>query len=199
MRIKTCTSGLTGLLLLLIPIEVWAQNAVLPPLNNPSSETGLPGKFIWADLFSADVDTAKRFYTGLFDWQWQAVDDNYSIAYSAEHPVAGLVFRAQQPGETARALWVHYASVRDVQAAATAVEQQGGRIMVSPKTVAQRGDYAIFSDQDGVLFGALHSLSGDPDDYQVPLGQWIWSQLVTADATRSADFYQSILGYDVYE
>lgn len=39
-----------------------------PPLNAPVSAEHIPGKFVWADLFTTDPVAATKFYTGLFGW-----------------------------------------------------------------------------------------------------------------------------------
>jgi predicted enzyme related to lactoylglutathione lyase len=191
---------LAVLLILLTGAAAPAQNVTLPPLTDPPGGAAIPGKFVWADLFSADVAAARDFYRQLFGWQWQSVDgDAYSIAVSDERPVAGLVSRPQQSGETARARWIYYASVGDVAAAATAVEAAGGRTLIGPQTMPERGDYAIFADPYGALFGVMHSSSGDPEDFREPPGRWIWIQLLTADVEHAAEFYSRLLGYEVYD
>lgn len=187
------------LLILATAASAQTEPVRLPPLTDPASEIAIPGKFVWADLFSADVAAARDFYQQLFDWQWQSVDgDVYSIAFSDGRPVAGLVARPQQSGETARARWIYYASVPDVAATAAAVETAGGRTLIDPQTMPERGDYAIFADPQGALFGVIHSSSGDPPDFREPLNRWIWIQLLTADVERAAEFYSDLLGYQVY-
>ena len=41
----------------------------LPPLNDPAADEHLPGKFVWADLFTSDLPGARRFYGELFGWE----------------------------------------------------------------------------------------------------------------------------------
>ena len=191
---------LTALLFLVTGVAAQTENVTLPPLTDPPSDIAIPGKFVWADLFSADVTTARDFYGQLFGWQWQSVDgDVYSIAVSDGRPVAGLVSRPQRSGETTRGRWIYYASVPDVTATAAAVEAAGGHTLIGPQTKAERGDYAIFADPHGALFGVMHSSSGDPQDYREPHGRWIWLQLLTAEVEAAAEFYSRLLGYEIYD
>ncbi|MCB1804231.1 MAG: VOC family protein [Candidatus Competibacteraceae bacterium] len=188
-----------ALLILATAATAQTEPVRLPPLTDPPSEIAIPGKFVWADLFSADVVAARDFYQQLFGWQWQSVDgDVYSIAFSEGRPVAGLVSRSQQSGETTRARWIYYASVPDVAATAAAVVTAGGRTLIDPQSMPDRGDYAIFADPQGALFGVIHSSSGDPPDYREPPNRWIWIQLLTTDVERAVDFYSNLLGYQVY-
>jgi predicted enzyme related to lactoylglutathione lyase len=45
----------------------------------------------------------------------------------------------------------------------------------------------------------LSSSSGDGGDYLSTPGEWIWSSLLTSDPAKSADFYKSVFGYEVYD
>ena len=43
----------------------------LPPLTDPPSGEQIPGKFVWSDLFSNDIDANRQFYGQLFGWEWR--------------------------------------------------------------------------------------------------------------------------------
>lgn len=49
------------------------------------------------------------------------------------------------------------------------------------------------------MFAILASSSGDPPDYLADPGEWIWSALITTEPDSAAAFYQTLLGYDVYD
>lgn len=89
-------------------------------------------------------------------------------------------------------------SVPDVRAAAAAVAANGGKVVVAPKVLGERGETAVFQDPEGVPFGAVRSKSGDPADYAGAVNEWVWLDLWTEDVARATKFYQAVLGYEVY-
>ena len=51
-----------------------AQSTTLPPLNAPPTSLRIPGKLIWADLFTTDPEAATKFYCGVFGWTAVTLD-----------------------------------------------------------------------------------------------------------------------------
>jgi predicted enzyme related to lactoylglutathione lyase len=175
----------------------------LPPLSDPSTDAQLSGKFIWADLYTSDVAAARRFYGGLFGWEWrwltQRPGRSYGMFYQDGIAVAGIAeISERNPGET-YARWVHYLSVKDVDEAIESVGAQGGRTMLPRHDIASRGAFAVLADTEDAPFGVLHSSSGDPRDYRAEIGEWLWIGLYARDAPAASNFYSSAFGYEVYE
>ena len=88
-------------------------------------------------------------------------------------------------------------SVPDVQAAASRVEKDGGKVLMPPRTLGERGTVALFLDPEGGLFGVINSASGDPEDFLLDDNQWLWIELMASDPAKMADFYKGIGTYDV--
>lgn len=175
---------------------------VLPPLNEPATGLLLPGKFVWSDLFTVDVASARSFYTGLFGWQWKSISDHprpYGIFYSDGIAVAGLTNREPPKEGGPRGTWVHYASVPDVAAAEAEFAQRGGRTLLGRRSMPDRGEFAIVADPAGAIVGVMRSSSGDPEDYRALVGEYMWFELFTRDLDQSADFYRTLFGYEVQE
>jgi predicted enzyme related to lactoylglutathione lyase len=61
---------------------------------------------------------------------------------------------------------------------------------------ADRGDFAILSDDDKAPFGIIHSSSGDPGDYRAAHGEWIWRELFTRDLDAAIRFYTELFTYE---
>ena len=177
-------------------------NFKLPPLNHPATTVSLPGKFIWADLFTADVAASTKFYGELFGWEWRTFGSGpsaYHLASVAGEPVAGAVARPQVKGETAGAHWIGYISVPDIANAVQQVSAAGGRVLLAPRPVPDRGQLAVVADNEGTLFGVLQSSSGDPADYRAEAGEWDWAQLLAGDVKQAAGFYSTVFGYTLQE
>lgn len=174
----------------------------LPPLTDPASGHHIPGKFVWADLFTSDLDAARAFYTQLFGWEWRWVSDPphpYGIFYKDGYAVAGLAFRKADSKERGYARWAHYISVPDVSAMEAAIIEKGGRALLPKRSLPDRGDIAILATPDEAVIGIIHSSSGDPGDFRPELGEFLWHELFTKDVAAAAEFYQSLFGYEVLE
>jgi predicted enzyme related to lactoylglutathione lyase len=170
----------------------------LPPLTAAEPSPQLPGKFVWADLVTDNVEAARKFYGAMFGWTFQAVD-HYTIASHDEQPLCGLIQRPRPAGSSARPRWFGYLSVSSVAQAERAVTAGGGRVLAPPQQFPERGEQAVFADPEGALFGVIKSSSGDPEDFLADVGDWIWIQLLSRDARRAAEFYRAVGGYDIVE
>jgi len=175
-----------------------AEPLALPPLTTVSGSPRLPGKFIWADLVTDDVASARKFYGPLFGWTFRDVG-NYTIAANDERPLAGMFQRPRPNNPDARPRWFGYISVANVAGVQQTVTNAGGKVMAAPRRMPDRGEQAVFADPEGAMFGVVKSSSGDPEDFLPDPGDWIWIQLFSRDAGKAADFYKAVGGYDVLE
>jgi predicted enzyme related to lactoylglutathione lyase len=193
---------LLALLLALGPATSAANDKLppLPPLNNPATDEVHEGKFIWADLFSNDLDLSIAFYEQLFGWEFRLISQQpepYGIFSFRGYDLAGLGFR-DMPGDDPYARWIHYVSVKDVDDAEAVIEGLGGRTLLR-RNIAERGEFAIFASASEVLFGVMRSDSGDPPDTRSLPGEWLWRQLYTWDLDASLAAMQRIAGYQIAE
>jgi uncharacterized protein len=185
----------------------WAASGVatsseLPPLVQPPTHDHYVGKVVWADLITPDLETAKRFYAGLFGWTFRDVvagDKEFVVALLEGRPVAGLVQRPVPTGESKQPAWLTFIAVRDAGEADRTALAHGGKVLSPPRDYPQRGRQAILADPQGAVFAVLQSVSGDPPDVLAPPGGWIWSSLITLDPNTGAAFYQALFGYEVFE
>lgn len=180
-----------------------AADRYWPPIVDPASGQHTPGRWVWADLVTSDVGTAAEFYGNVFGWSYETYGgkddrDTYTLVLSDGLPIAGMVFdqRALRDGQPS-ARWVGLISLPDVRAAAEAVTRGGGKIVVAPTMLGERGETAVFQDPEGAVFGAVHSRNGDPADYRGDDNEWVWIDLWTSDVARSAQFYRAVAGYEV--
>jgi predicted enzyme related to lactoylglutathione lyase len=196
----TATQKLLLCLVIAFPLRTMA--AELPPLTDPSTNTYQRGKLVWLDLVTADLVGARRFYGGLFGWTFAELGEGtgaYTMAYKAGLPVSGMVERKELRNKERQARWIGFMSVGDVKAAAAAVAGKGGRVLIPPREVPDRGEMAVVADPDDAPFGLINSASGDPADELGPAGDWIWALYQGPDAGSAAAFYQDLGGYEVVE
>jgi predicted enzyme related to lactoylglutathione lyase len=193
-------------------LVVPAQAALpdLPPLDQPPSGEHHPGKMIWADLVSPDLEVAKRFYSAMFGWTFEDLalsgstqtsftKKEYALARLDGVPVAGIVQRDAPAGDHAQAAWLTFLAVRNADEAGRIATARGARILAEPRTYGRRGRQVILADPQGAVFGILASSSGDRLDVLAEPGEWIWSSLLVQDPDKDAAFYQDLLACDVFD
>ncbi|HTB79410.1 MAG TPA: VOC family protein [Opitutaceae bacterium] len=189
------------LFLLLFLAVIGARADDLPPINATPTSLTLPGKMIWADLYTQTPDSEVQFYTGLFGWTAETIKrpngNKYTVLSNNGQPVAGVVFRTAPHGDTGHGRWINYVAVTDVAQTITVVTGLGGKVVHPPKYLPQRGTQAILTDSQGSLLGVIQSSSGDPDDTQPNVGNWAWAHLSARDPAAASQFYHAVLGYEV--
>lgn len=186
-------------LILALCTTAGAADSVFPPLNPKGNGKAIDGKFIWIDLFTADIKVASNFYTKTFGWtaeKFTVREVDHVLMRSRGIPVAGLVYRKRVRGEDASGLWVGYISVQSVSKALADAKREGGQSLVEPGVVTGRGAHAILADPEGSIVGLLDSTSGDPPDTQPDPGEWAWSGLLSSAPKKAAAFYREVGKYD---
>jgi hypothetical protein len=131
-------------LIMLLPLllAVCAKPIELPPLPAAAGGAHLTGKFIWRDLLTDDVAAAKRFYGGLFGWEFADVADGaYVVISHRGRPVGGIV-AADTKVKVDVSQWVSWLSVPDVA---------GGTVLRGPMDLTGRGRLVVVTDPQGAL------------------------------------------------
>jgi len=185
-------------------IQVAAADTYWPPITQVPTDVRSTGRFVWGELLTRDVGAAAEFYGKVFGWTFETYgpeDDlkTYTVVLSGGTPIGGMVYAAPRKDEKKQrsARWVGLISVPDVQAAANWVEKDGGKVLMPPRQLGERGTAALFADPEGGLFGVINSATGDPEDYLGEDNQWLWIELWATDAAKMAAFYKGVAGYDV--
>jgi uncharacterized protein len=111
--------------------------------------------FLWDELYSPDVETAKRFYTGVFGWTTSDMDmgemGTYTIFNRDETQVAGLMKQTENmPGPAA---WHPYVAADDVDASAAKAAELGATLLVPADDIPGVGRFALLLDPTGAMFG----------------------------------------------
>ncbi|MFL6664707.1 MAG: VOC family protein [Rhizobacter sp.] len=155
----------------------------------------LPGKFIWFEHASTDIEKARAFYEPLFGWHvetMQLAGQPYHMLMNGSGGIGGLV--TAKAG--ARPAWHSYISVPDVDQQYRAALAAGATSVLPPTDFPPVGRGASLVDPIGAAVSVWKSHQGDrPDPAQTPDGDWYWNELWTSDAGRAIAFYEQVFGY----
>jgi uncharacterized protein len=169
----------------------------LPPINPQPTKVATPGRPVWHDLVTTDLDKAKRFYGGLFGWtfrDFEVREGKYALASLDGKPVAGILHPGKRDVNVSQ--WLTYFSVEDVDAAAAAGKTAGAKVVVPPRDLANQGRAALLVDPQGAPIALARLKGGDPVPAPPPLNGWLWVDLWTPDPEASSAFYRGLLGLE---
>ena len=173
-----------------------ASTPFFQALHEPPTGEQHPGKVIWADLFTANAKAATKFYSGLFGWTANVVEQSgrsYTVFSNGSRPVAGLVSR--QRGDLKRpSRWIGYIAVTDLPATLALVTKAGGQVRAPARVFPDRGRQAIITDPEDSAIGLLQSASGDTADTEPLPGDWNWFELYAQKPPAAGVFYSQVFG-----
>ena len=170
------------------------QSPVWPAVGEPTTAPRVTGRWLWADLVTADAARSRDFYSALFGWEIlgdSAAQPSYLTITANGRMIGGIV---QAANATAGARWIGLAS-GDPKALAERAVQRGGKVVVAPRTLPGRGDFTVLADPAGAHFAVVLPERGDPADHAGGRSEWIWSELWTPDPVQAAAFYRDVFGY----
>jgi predicted enzyme related to lactoylglutathione lyase len=168
----------------------------------PAVPNAAAGTFVWHDLVTDDPDASRAFYAGLFGWTFEAgdgVDPGYTIIRHEGRPIGGMVSRRREADAAAQ--WLAYVVVADVDRAADAFRQAGGRIFRGPLNARKDLRVAAVADAQGAPIG-LASRGPNLEEERLPaLHRWLWMEYVARDPATALDFYREVVGFaqEIYE
>ena len=154
----------------------------------------------WIEHSSADPQASKEFYGQLFGWNFEdnpmTGDDGedlgvYSIAKLDEDRIAGL---GPVMGEGQPSSWGVYLAADDVDDAVSKAQQAGGQVLAEPMDIPEQGRMAWVADPTGAPVGLWQDKGFAGSQRANEHGTNIWNELVTADVTQAAPFYDQMLG-----
>ncbi|WP_116115012.1 VOC family protein [Austwickia chelonae] len=164
-----------------------------------------PGRPIWLDLMTDDVEGAKKFYGELFSWSFtdQGEDfGHYQIISCGDHLVGGLMssyMGLDGPTEepTGPTTWTIYLRTVDLDAALSRTGASGAKVVFGPMTVADHGRQAMVVDPAGAHLGLWepHRMEG----FSLPLtpGTPVWFETLSTDLDKVIPFYRDALSWNI--
>jgi predicted enzyme related to lactoylglutathione lyase len=161
--------------------------------------TGTRNSFVWYELMTSDVASAKAFYANVVGWTTQDVPMpgmNYTLLRVGDTQVGGLM---QLPAEACaagmRSGWVGYVGVDDADSAAAQVKRLGGRVLGEPRDIPGVGRFAMVTDPLGAAINLFKpNQPGERAASSAP-GHIGWHELHTTDWPKALGFYTDLLGW----
>ena len=111
-----------------------------------------PGNWVWAELWTTDLEASSRFYSQVIGWEYVELDrpdGAYPTFQSAGEARAGLV--PIEKGELEPG-WAPYIGVADLEATLARARELGGEVLLEPNEEIYQGRVAVLADPTGVSF-----------------------------------------------
>lgn len=122
-----------------------------------------PGCFSWNDLRTGDVETASAFYSGLFGWEMNGIQQDGRTVYvtiaNAGGSNGGIMSLTEDEAGTPP-FWLVYFVVPSCEGAAARARELGGRVLAGPMQPGA-GTIAVLADPQGAAFAVFE---GETDD-----------------------------------
>jgi len=159
------------------------------------------GHFVWYELMTTDIETAKAFYAHVVGWGTRdasAPGLAYSLFTTGDSPVAGLMNvpeGARRTGVTPQ--WMGYVEVDDVDAAVGRIRQLGGAVHVPPTDLPNISRFSVVADpQMATLALVKGQNSGRAQSAELDArGRVGWHELLATDWETAFAFYRELFGW----
>lgn len=160
-----------------------------------------PGSFCWFELGTTDQDAAKKFYRALFGWSAQDIpmgpDGNYTMFQLDGQTVAAGYTVGGQMAPDVPPHWAVYIAVQNADLAAAQAEAAGGKLLKPPFDVFDAGRMAVATDPTGAVFMVWQAKNNKGTGITGVDGTVCWADLSTPDPARAAEFYRTLVGWEM--
>lgn len=167
----------------------------------PTVSSVTQGTPIWVDLQSTDAAEAAAFYRALFGWDLSEPTEQtggYWLASVGGVPVCAIGSLPQALAENgAMPTWTTYLSVDDADAAAAAIPEAGGRVLLPPGEPRSGVRLLIATDATRAIVGLWQNSGAHTPWLRNEPGAVDWFELMSDDVDAAVDFYQAVLGASV--
>ena len=159
------------------------------------------GRFVWYELMTTDIETAKAFYANVVGWGTR--DSSmpglaYSLFTVGDAPVTGLMTLPEDARRTgATPHWIGYVGVDDVDAAVDRITRLGGTVYVPPTDVPNISRFSVVADPQMATLALVKGLKPRQEKSVElgTLGRVGWHELLAADWEKAFAFYGELFGW----
>ncbi|MFD7906723.1 VOC family protein [Kitasatospora sp. NPDC059722] len=142
----------------------------------------------WVALAVPDVERARRFYRGLFGWDFVPTGPAEAVATLHGAQVAAVGPPSEPPA------WLTCLATPDVRRSAAAVRAAGGRLLREPYDVPDQGRAALAADPQGARFGLWQGGPVPGAGLVNEPGTLTWNEHLSPDPDAARAFYRQVFG-----
>jgi hypothetical protein len=160
-----------------------------------------PGTFCWVDLATANPESVKAFYGGLFGWEAEDTPageaGTYTMLSLNGDEICGLY--EMDAGRREIGIpphWFSYVSVDDADATAARARELGGTVYGEAFDVMDDGRMAIIQDPTGAVLAAWQPKGHIGASRVNDAGCLTWNELQSRDPETAAAFYAGLFGWE---
>ncbi|HZV80777.1 MAG TPA: VOC family protein [Geobacteraceae bacterium] len=114
--------------------------------------------FVHVELMTSDLDKAREFYTGLFDWQLEEIPGmDYTLIKVGDGTGGGMM---KNPLPDSPSYWLAYVLVDDAAASTDKARSLGATICKEVTEIPDIGWFSVITDPTGATF-ALWQMNPD--------------------------------------
>lgn len=152
----------------------------------------------WADLWTSDVDGARRFYGELFGWEATDPDPQHGGYFTFTLDGVQVAGAMGDMGDMkADDRWKVYFAVVDADATIEAATAAGAQVFHGAMAVGDLGVQSVFADPTGAAFGSWQPKEFAGFTVIEEPGAPDWFELSTRDHDGAVAFYKAALGWEV--
>jgi len=159
------------------------------------------GSFVWHDLITHDMDAARRFYGGLFGWEFEKAADRegqpYILATLNGRYAAGILQLPRPDDGNNYSRWLGYMTVSNIDTALATTHSSGGTVYTHSRDIGKLGKVAAIEDPQSAVLGLIEN-HFDPSKLTLNnmIGAVVWDELLASDMQNAAAFYSQLAGYE---
>ncbi len=158
------------------------------------------GEFSWVNLGTTDPGAAKRFYGGLFGWQFVDMPAGPEMTYTfcelKNQSVGGLyALPKEMESQGVPPHWMPFINVRNADEITKRALQSGGKVLEGPSDVLDVGRSAALLDPTGAHVAIWQAKQPAGAALVMEPGAMCWNELMTPDVDAAGRFYRTIFDW----
>lgn len=162
------------------------------------------GDFIWYELMTSDHAAAEAFYGPLVGWKFSS-DAAYRHIEASEGHIGGILqLSPEMTSGGARAGWLGYVMVDDVDKTVASITADGGQVHMPARDLEGVGRMAMVADPQGATFYVMRPSPPpgveNPESFAFSYdrprtGHCAWNELASSDPEGAKRFYAKQFGW----
>ncbi len=157
------------------------------------------GMFCWIQLATSDEDSAKKFYRGLFGWNFDDTEmggRSFTVLKKDDNAVGALYgIQTEERQQGVAPNWMPFIAVDNADKTTAKIKQIGGKVVMEPFDIMQNGRMALFQDPTGGTFSVWQAGTKPGAAVVNETASMCWNELITDDAAKAGAFYKQAFNW----